>query len=388
MKRYPKLFKFITVACVLAMMSGTFVACSAPAGTPAAPAPAAPAPAASAPASTQPSAAKKVITLRIGSGHAESNPWVTVLEKFFVPEVSKRVSERTNYQIEWVKAYGGSVIKLNDELEGIEAGLVDIGTTILVFEPAKLMLQTMVYRMPFSCSDPEVVAKAAGQLYDEYPIFRDTFEKYNQKFLALGVSDPYSLYSTKEIKSLADVKGMKIGAAGANLSWIDGSGAVPVQTNLNECYQSLQTNVYQATIQPTDSCYNLKIPEIAPYLLEANFNCVPFNSITINMDKWKSLPKEVQDIIAEVGKEYEVEEPKYIKEVYARDVEKMKAQGVKVYTLPREEQVKWAAALPDVVNKMVTELNGKGYEGTKIVNRYYELLQKAGFEKVRDWKIG
>jgi TRAP-type C4-dicarboxylate transport system substrate-binding protein len=329
--------------------------------------------------------AKQKITLRVGSGHAVSNPWVTVLDNFFVPEVSKRVAERTNCEIEWIKAYGASVIKLNDELEGIEAGLVDIGTTIIVFEPAKLMLHTMVYRMPFSCSDPLVVAKVMKQLYTEYPEHVTEFEKYNQKLLAMGVSDPYSLYSVKEVRGLADLKGMKIGAAGANLNWINGSGAVPVNASLNEMYQSLQTNVIQGTIQPTDSCYNLKIPEIAPYLLEANFNVVPFNSITINMDKWNGLPKEVQDILVEVGKEYEAKEPEYIAEVYSRDVEKMKSEGVKVYTLPRAEQEAWAAAIPDCVSVMVKELNERGYKGTEIVNRYYELLAQNGWTKVRDW---
>jgi TRAP-type C4-dicarboxylate transport system substrate-binding protein len=333
------------------------------------------------------SAEKQRITLRIGSGHAISNPWVAVLENFFVPEVSKRVAERTNYEIEWIKAYGASVIKLNDELEGIEAGLVDIGTTIIVFEPVKLMLHSMVYRMPFSCADPLVVLKVMKQLYQEYPEHVAEFENYNQKLLGMGVSDPYSLYTNKEVRGLDDLRGMKIGAAGANLNWINGSGAVPVNTSLNEVYQSLQTNVIQGTIQPTDSCYNLKVPEVAPYLLEANFNVLPFNSITINLDKWNTLPKEVQDILAEVGKEYEDAEARYIVEVYARDVEKMKSEGVKVYTLPREEQVKWAASLPDIVNTLVTELNERGYKGTEIVSRYYELLEQNGWPRVRDWKI-
>ncbi|MFP3040638.1 C4-dicarboxylate TRAP transporter substrate-binding protein [Treponema primitia] len=332
-------------------------------------------------------AEKQKITLRIGSGHATSNPWVAVLDNFFVPEVAKRVAERTNYEIEWIKAYGASVIKLNDELEGIEAGLVDIGTTIIVFEPAKLMLQSMVYRMPFSCADPAVVTKVMKQIYKEFPEHVTEFEKYNQKLLGMGVCDPYSLYTNKEVHGLADLRGMKIGAAGANLNWINGSGAVPVNTSLNEVYQSLQTNVIQGTIQPTDSCYNLKVPEVAPYLLEANFNVLPFNSITINLDKFKSLPKEVQDILVEVGQEYETVESQYIVDIYARDVEKMKSEGVKVYTLPREEQVKWAAALPDIVNTLVTELNERGYKGTAIVSRYYELLEQNGWPRVRDWKI-
>ncbi len=330
---------------------------------------------------------KQKITLRIGSGHATSNPWVAAMDNFFVPEVSKRVAERTNYEIEWIKAYGASVIKLNDELEGIEAGLVDIGTIIIVFEPVKLMLHSMVYRMPFSCSDPIVVKKVMQQLYKEYPEHVSEFEKYNQKLLGMGVCDPYSLYSNKEVRSLEDLKGMKIGAAGANLNWINGSGAVPVNTSLNEVYQNLQTNVIQGTIQPTNSCYNLKVPEVAPYLLEANFNVLPFNSVSINMDKWNTLPKEVQDILVEVGREFEDVEAQYMVDVYARDVEKMKSEGVKVYSLPREEQVKWAAALPDIVNVMVKELNERGYKGTEIVSRYYELLEQNGWPRVRDWKL-
>ena len=75
---------------------------------------------------------KEKITLRIGSGHSESNPWITALEDYFVKNVSERVSEETNYEIDWVKSYGGSVISLGNELQGVQDGLVDIGCTILV----------------------------------------------------------------------------------------------------------------------------------------------------------------------------------------------------------------------------------------------------------------
>ena len=98
--------------------------------------------------------------------------------------------------------------------------------------------------MPFSCSDPLIVAETIKQMYEKYPEFTSIYEdSYNQKFVGIGVSDPYGFFSTKEVKSLEDVNGMKIGAAGINLSWIEGSGAVGVQTSLNDTYQNLQTNV-------------------------------------------------------------------------------------------------------------------------------------------------
>lgn len=335
-----------------------------------------------------PSGKKEKITLRIGSGHSESNPWITALEDYFVKNVSERVSSETNYEIDWVKSYGGSVISLGNELQGVQDGLVDIGCTILVFEASRLPLQDMVYSMPFSCSDPLVVAETIKQMYAAYPEFTSIYESdYNQKFIGIGVSDPYGFYSTKEVKSLDDVKGMKIGAAGINLSWIEGSGAVGVQTSLNDTYQNLQTNVCQATIQPTHSCVNLKVYEVAPYYLDANFNVVPFNAITVNMDTWNDLPAEVQTILTEVGEGYLDYEANYINEIHEKDLADLQEKGCTIVTLSREEQEKWAASLPDIVNGLVKNLDNAGYKGAEIVEKYYEILESQGIERVRDWNI-
>ena len=246
----------------------------------------------------------------------------------------------------------------------------------------------MVYSMPFSCSDPIIVAETIKEMHEAYPEFISTYETdYNQKYLGMGVSDPYRLYSTSEVTSLEDVNGMKIGAAGINLSWIEGSGAVGVQTSLNDTYQNLQTNVCQATIQPTRSCVNLKVYEVAPYYLDANFNVVPFNAITINLDTWNSLPEEVQTILTEVGEGYLDYEADYIAEIHSEDIDTLKEQGCTVSELSEEEQAKWAGSLPDVVSELVKSLDDAGYDGAEIVEKYYSILESKGVERVRDWNI-
>ena len=83
----------------------------------------------------------------------------------------------------------------------------------------------MVYSMPFSCSDHSDCRRDGQADVCRYPEFTSTYETdYNQKFIGIGVSDPYGFYSTKEVKSWMMSRGMKIGAAGINLSWIEGSG--------------------------------------------------------------------------------------------------------------------------------------------------------------------
>ena len=50
---------------------------------------------------------KQTINLVIGAGHTVgSMEYLDSLDNFFKPEVAKRVSENTDYEIEWTDAYG------------------------------------------------------------------------------------------------------------------------------------------------------------------------------------------------------------------------------------------------------------------------------------------
>src|SRR3954471_15102146 len=67
------------------------------------------------------------IKLRIASGHPAVQTYVNLMSTYFVPEVTKRVGERTKHKIEFIEAYGGSIVKVADVLEGVQSGIVDIG---------------------------------------------------------------------------------------------------------------------------------------------------------------------------------------------------------------------------------------------------------------------
>ena len=56
--------------------------------------------------------------------------------------------------------------------------------------------------------------------------------------------------------------------------------------------------------------------------------------------------------------------------------------------MSREEQEKWAASLPDIVNGLVKSLDSAGYNGAEIVEKYYQILESHGVERIRDWNIG
>ena len=64
--------------------------------------------------------------LRIASGHPAANTYVNLMTTFFVPEVTKRVAEKTQHKVEFIEGYGGAMVKVADTLEGVQSGVVDI----------------------------------------------------------------------------------------------------------------------------------------------------------------------------------------------------------------------------------------------------------------------
>src|ERR1044071_819459 len=80
--------------------------------------------------------AQDVIRLRIASGHPPANTYVNLMQNFFVPEVTKRVAAKTKYKVEFIEGYGGAMVKVADTLEGVQAGIIDIGGYCFCFEPS------------------------------------------------------------------------------------------------------------------------------------------------------------------------------------------------------------------------------------------------------------
>src|SRR3989339_430075 len=88
-----------------------------------------------------PKKAAEQITLRIGAGQTPQGfTWIRSVTEYFIPYVDKKLAEKGNYRIKWVEAWGGTVAKVDEVLEAVEGGLLDIGWVGNVFEAAKLPL--------------------------------------------------------------------------------------------------------------------------------------------------------------------------------------------------------------------------------------------------------
>lgn len=331
----------------------------------------------------------EVIKLTVGAGHPETSmPYVKAGDEFFCNEVEKRVAEQTDYTIEWTKAYNGSVAKLAEVLGAVESGLLDVGFTCSAFEAKNLQLQNICYSIPFNVPSAADSLAALRVVYDQYTDeFNKAFEDKNQVLLGCGGVGNYQLITNFPVDELSDLKGHGIAAAGPNIPMLEGTGANPIQGDLTEAYSSFETGVYDGWVMYTGSSYGFKLQEVAPYQTNMNFGAVPCGWISVNKDKWDTLPEEVQNIMKEVGDEYWVEAGKVADEMDETGLQGMLDDGLTIVELKAGEQEKYAESLDNLPLRWAKEAEEYGYPGYDIMKAYIKACEDQGYVFPRDWLV-
>jgi len=325
------------------------------------------------------SAQAETIRLRIASGHPAANTYVNLMQNFFVPEVSKRVAQRTQHKVEFVEGYGGAMVKVADTLEGVQSGLIDIGGYCFCFEASNLPLHAFQVMLPFGTMSPKASVELARSVYNQVPYMTKVFEdKYNQTLLALISDNGYNLGTTFEWNTVSELKGRKLAGAGLSLKWLEYAGAVPVQSSLPEAYTSMQTGVYNGWIMFPSGWVNFKLNEVAKHYTETGFGAITWHGLTMNKARFAKLPKDVQAIIVEVAKEFEAKTGSVNEENYPKQLVQLKELGVNVKKVPDSVRVEWANSLKDWPQTMATDLDAKGLPASQVLKLTLEGAEKMG----------
>jgi TRAP-type C4-dicarboxylate transport system substrate-binding protein len=324
--------------------------------------------------------------LTIAAGHVQAGLWVATIKNFFMPRVAERSAKETSHAIEWTEGWGGSLCKIGECLEAVESGLVDIADVHVPTEPAKLMPHNVFYYAPFGAPDPRVGAKVAAAMYDKVPELRTMLEqRYNQVFVGAGIVGNYGLVTNFTWNSVADLKGRKIAAIGPNFPWLQGTGAIPVQSNLNEAYTAMQTGVYEGWVMLADPTVSFKLHEVSKQFVDMDFGSIHTPLLTMNRDSFRKLPSEVQKIILEVGKEFNTRmgEVTYEKQVAATNF--LKQAGLVVKQADMETKQTWAKQLVNLPKQRAEEMNKQRMPG-EVVYTYIKELKANGHTFPRDWE--
>jgi TRAP-type C4-dicarboxylate transport system substrate-binding protein len=305
--------------------------------------------------------------------------------EFLIPEIDKRLAAKGNYEIKWTLGWGGSIAGQFDLFEGIEDGIADLGYVNTLFEGAKLPLEQFTYVTPFGSEDLKKVIAISDQLREAVPEMDEQFAKHNQQRLGIFGIKTYHFETTFPIKTLDDIKGRKFGAPGLAANWIADTGAVAVAGSLSQYYNSLQTGVYDGIIIFESGIGPFKFFEVAPHVTKVGIGSMLASNLTFNQDKWESLPEEVRNVFAEVGKEWVDVAAEGAITGSKRSLDTAIAGGAIVTEMSGADIKTLAATIPNIAQQWAKAADEKGLPGTRTLNTYMELSRKAGIEHARAW---
>ncbi len=331
------------------------------------------------------SATAESFTATIAAGHPPVFRWVKMLDEAFIPAVNAKL-EGTDHDIAFTGQYGGAIAGVGEELEAVEAGLAELGTCQALFDPAKLAVQNVTYYTPFVSDDARVIADLMHRLQVEDPRMQQSYDDNGVVYLGAPiVIDDYLLMTNFPVTSLADLEGRKIGAPGAALNWLSGTGAVGVSGNLTTYYNELKTGVFDGVIVFASAALPGKLYEVAPNITRAGLGAQYAGSICANADWWEGLPTEVQAALKAASDETGEWYLANLEAAVTGAFEAMADKGATITDAPAEMRAAWASGMDNAAKTWAEDLDTKSLPGTAILSHYMEEMRKQGATPLRDW---
>jgi TRAP-type C4-dicarboxylate transport system substrate-binding protein len=326
------------------------------------------------------------IELTVASSQATSLAWVGAMHTLVVPELDKRLAARGSpYRIRWTEAYGGSLYKYGETLEGIEVGLADMGWVGTLWELSKLPLQNVTFYAPFASDDFRLVVDIVNELHRTVPAMTDAWTAQNVKFLGASALDTYHLMTTFPVRSVDDLRGRKILAPGPSAAWLEGTGAVAVDGSLTTYYQQIQTGVADGVITILTGAAPNRLHEVAPYITLVGIGSQVTGALAINLDTWNRLPEEVRAELERLGLEYSRGVADDLAKRYDASIARMRSEGATITEFPLAEKEKWLAAMPDIAGRWIAATEQRGHPAGEVLRAYMSALRARGATPLRDW---
>jgi TRAP-type C4-dicarboxylate transport system substrate-binding protein len=303
------------------------------------------------------------------------------------------VTDRTKGLIKFQYVGSNSLTKPTEEITALQNGLVDVGAFSLVYYAAPFYVNSGFPRaVPFDITDVPTATKAAYGLYYDNPatakILGDEFVAQKLKFLYMTIDDSYVVESKAPITTLADLKGKKLAALGYEAKYFGPTGSTVVGMPAGDRGTALQTGVIDAASAPFEISYTVRTYEFAPNMIQTGFGCVTGNAVVWNMSKFNALPKDIQDIIVQAGKDAFKQNATITMDWYKTALDtRAKSTGNKPYLdFSAADLASWSTLVGEPVADWVKAAPANSGADTT-VKAWIDAEKATGYKFPKEWKI-
>ncbi len=324
-------------------------------------------------------AAAELFKLKIASGNATGIEYIDSAHDYFVPELQRRVKERTAHSVEVTESYGGSLLKVSEVLDGTRSGAIDLGLLCVCHEGKRLRLNNFMFLAPFSLTDPVLALQATRAVYRQVPELPGIFDTaFNQTLIALMPLEPYDLLSTFALSDPKDLQGRKVSGSGPNFPWITALGASPVPTQGQHDHVSAKPP-YDASVGFVSLATSLKLYEKGmTHFIQTGLGSQVILTLTVNNDALRRLPPDVRAILLETAADYERVVAERGRDRYEAHVREVADHGMKVSAFTLEQRRSWADMLVPWSAAEVKALDDTGAPAGRAIDLFVAAAETLG----------
>jgi TRAP-type C4-dicarboxylate transport system substrate-binding protein len=274
----------------------------------------------------------------------------------------EEVEKRTSGSVAINTYPGGTLLGAKNMMDGVIAGQADIGCLCMAYQPGRFIV-TNATALPMGFPNATVASLTLWDLYRKQK--PEEFAKV--KVLTMFTCAPANIYSKKPVRSLEDLKGLELRASGGVAQYLKALGAAPVGMPQSETPEALQKGVVKGAASSLETLMDFKYAELCKYVTMINGPVYPF-AIVMNMAKWNSLPKDVQEVMDGLGTEQAWWTGNYMDKHVDESVEwSKKNHNIEIIKLTQKELARWNKMVKPIPDKWSENAKAKGLSARTIL---------------------
>ncbi len=283
-----------------------------------------------------------------------------------------------------------TVLKAPEILDGVKGGVADMGDFQMGIYAGRFPLNEYIM-LPLLFEYP--ASRAAGltatELVKKYPQLEKEFEAAGVKLLGFMPMGAGQIHTTKKpIRTMEDLKGVVIECHSGRYvtEAIKTLGATPASISPAEGYDALAKGIVQGMIGEYEFAISSGFYQLFNYTTEVGSLGMSFEAVVMNLDKWNSLPQDLQQLLVGEGMKAFMEVHSYRTDkneiAFREQIEQkyLKTGKDPIYVLPDAEKEKWEKIIKPSWDLWVKDAEAKGAPGKEILNDAINLAKKYAYD--------
>lgn len=277
----------------------------------------------------------------------------------------EEVEQATNGQLKFDVFPGATLLKPNETYEGVISGTADAGLNIYGYNRGRFPEMEAFEHVGIDFGSATACTMVAVEGVKKF----NPKEIQDTKLMVIYSVGPGCAYTNKEIKTLDDLKGMRIRATGATVKSIEALGAIAVGMPMNDAYEALSKGVVDGNIGPPEVLKGWKQADVTKFItvLPPVYNSL--QTIVMNLDKWNALPKDVQAAVEKVNDGYNKKAGMiWDDEQKKGGIDYGLSQGMKLNRLPASDYEKGMELMQPLIADYIVRMEKKGLPGQELID--------------------